>query len=168
MARSFHILAVALCLFLAGCGEGKIYPKPMPAMHETLAAVDDLPPVFGSGAPELAMETSDPSGVTWIAVVRGSEFMRFVAKLQPEGEESTRMVLDLIGVTSGAHGNVQKRLEEQPEIKRLYLVAMTEQIESKLEGRPFDITRTYGAMMTAVGETASIWREENMQTGSAE
>ena len=151
MMRPLQVFAAALCLFLAGCGNGKVYPKPLTSMHQALAEVDDLPPVFGSAAPELSRDTSEPSAVTWIVIVRGSEIMRFVAKLQPVDEQSTRMALDLVGVTGGAHGNVQKRLEEEPEIKKLYLVAMTEQIESSLEDRPFDITRTYGALMAAAG-----------------
>jgi hypothetical protein len=149
MMRPLQCLAAALCLLLAGCGSGKVYPKPFAYMHQVLVEVDDLPPVFGSAAPELSMDTSDPNVVVWIANIHGSEAMRFVAKLQPEGEKSTRMVLDLVGAQSGELGDVEKRLEAHPEVKRLYLVAMTEQIESKLEERPFDITRTYGAMMAA-------------------
>src|SRR4051794_4351399 len=147
--RPLRALAAVLCLFLAACGNGKVYPKPFESMHQTLVEVDDLPPVFGSAAPKLSMDTSDPNAVAWIVNVRGSEAMRFVAKLQPEGEKSTRMVLDLVGARSGELGDVEQRLEEHPEVKRLYLVAMTEQIESKLDERPFDITRTYGALAFA-------------------
>jgi hypothetical protein len=154
MMRPLRIAAAALCLLLAGCGSGKLYPKPFDYMHQTLVEVDDLPPVFGSAAPDLSMDTSDPNTVQWIVNVHGSEAMRFVAKLQPEGEKSTRMALDLVGVRSGENGDVEKRLEDHPELKRLYLVAMTEQIESKLEERPFDITRTYGALMAAAAANA--------------
>src|SRR3954454_14822136 len=99
--RPLRALAAVLCLLLAACGSGKVYPKPFEYMHQTLVEVDDLPPVFGSAAPELTMDTSDPNTVQWIVNVHGSEAMRFVAKLQPEGEKSTRMVLDLVGVQSG-------------------------------------------------------------------
>lgn len=149
--RLLHVLSAALCLSLASCGgaAGKVYAKPVAYMHEALSEVDELPPVFGSSAPSLSMDTSDPLSVTWIVSLQGSEIMRFVGRLQPEGDKSTRLALSLIGVTSGAKGNVQERLDKHPEVKRLYLVAMTEQIESKLEERPFDITRTYGALVTA-------------------
>ena len=149
--RVLHVIAAALCLSLAGCGGGggKVYPKSVAYMHEALSDVDELPPVFGSSAPSLSMDTSDASSVTWIVNLQGAEIMRFVGRLQAEGEKSTRLQLDLIGVTSGAKGNVQERLDQHPELRRLYLVAMTEQIESKLEERPFDITKTYGALARA-------------------
>ena len=148
--RRLKVAVAALCLFLAGCGDaGKVYPTTLAHMHEVLAEVDELPPVFGSRAPGLSMETADPQSVAWIVTLDGSEVMRFVAKLEPEGERSTRMVLDLVGVTTGPEGNVEQRLSDHPELRRLYLVAMREQIDSKFEERPFDVTRTYGALATA-------------------
>ena len=152
--RARHILAAALCLALAACGQGKVYPKPIAHMHEVLEEIEDVPPVFGGAGPDVSLEAGNPSRVEWVLALDGSEVMRFVATLEPEGERKTRMVLDLRGVTAGSHGNVEERLKGHPEVRKLYLVAMTEQIESKLEERPFDITRTYGAL--AVATAANI------------
>jgi hypothetical protein len=149
MRSAPHIIAAALCLFLTACGDGKVYPKPLSAMHDALAEVNELPPVFGSAALGVSVDSSDPADVIWIIELDGSEVMRFVAKLQAEDEKSTHMVLDLFGAKDGPRGNVQKRLEEHPELKHLYLVAMTEEIESKLEGRKFDASKTYGALAAA-------------------
>ena len=141
---------VGLCLCLASCGEkGTVYPKPLSEMHDALAQVDDLPPVFGSNVPDLSMDTSDQSSVAWIVNLHGSEVMRFVATLQPEGHGSTRMLLDLVGVSSGSSGDVAKRLKDHPELKHLYLVAMTEEIDSTLEKRAYDMSKTYPALMAA-------------------
>ena len=152
MKTLFQSALVAFCLCLAGCGgngRGTVYQKPLTEMHDALAEVNDLPPVFGSNVPDLSMDTSDPSSVAWIVNLHGSEVMRFVATLQPEGNSSTRMVLDLVGVTSGSSGDVAKRLKDHPELKRLYLVAMTEEIDSTLEKRAYDMSRTYPALMAA-------------------
>lgn len=150
MSNALRMAAVALCLVLAACGsKGTLYPKPMAEMHDALAQADDLPPVFGSNVPDLSMDSSDPSSVAWIVNLRGSEVMRFVARLQPEGNASTRMVLDLVGVTSGSNGDVAKRLQDHPELKRLYLVAMTEEIDSTLDKRAYDMSKTYPALIAA-------------------
>ena len=182
MMRARRILAAALCLALAACGQGKVYPKPIAHMHEVLEEIDDVPPVFGGAGPDVSMESGDLSRVEWILALDGSEVMRFVATLKPEGERKTRMMLDLRGVTTGGHGNVEDRLESHPEVRKLYLVAMTEQIEAKLEERPFDITRTYGALalataanigtiargMDAAGAASKKHNAENIRRASAE
>lgn len=143
------IAATSVLCLLAACSQATVYPRPMSELHDALAAVDDLPPVFGSSVPDLVMETADPSAVSWIVTLDGSEVMRFVARLKPRSALATTMTLDLAGVTTGPRGNTEQRLEEHPEIRRLYLVSMQEQIDSTLERRPFDVTRTYGAVAAA-------------------
>jgi hypothetical protein len=182
MRSPFHVIALASCLVLAACRTGTIYPKPLSIMHDTLAEVDELPPVFGSAAPGVVVDSSDPANVTWVVELDGSEVMRFVAKLEAEGDKSTRMVLDLVGAKDGPGGDVEKRLEEHPELRHLYLVAMTEEIESKLEGREFDASKTYGALaaataanigsisrqMDAAGEADRKRDEQNIRNAYAE
>lgn len=149
MKRAGRFCAAIGLLCLAACGSGKLYPKPQSYMHQALSEIDELPPVFGSDAPKLVMDTADPAVVAWLVDVDGSELMRFVATLQPESAKATRLKLDLIGATNGPRGNIQQRLQAHPEIKRLYLAAMQEEIDAKLEERPFDITRTYPALAAA-------------------
>jgi hypothetical protein len=131
-------------------------------MHEVLAEVDELPPVFGSSVPDLAMVSSDPKQVSWIVSLRGSEIMRYVADIEPAGDHATRMRLQLDGSTD----DIRARMKQHPEIRNLYLVAMREEIESKLEERPFDISRTYGAMMAATA--ANIGTISNQMDRAAE
>jgi len=148
MIRTCVLAALTLCLAACG-GAGKVYPTTLDHMHEVLAEVDELPPVFGEAAPDVSVESSDPNQVRWLVTLDGSELMRFTADLEPAGDHATRMTLHLTGATSGSRGNVQARMQEHPEIRNLYLVAMREEIEAKLEERPFDITRTYGALTAA-------------------
>jgi hypothetical protein len=182
MRSALPIAVAAFCLFLGACGNGKVYPKPLSAMHDALAEVDELPPVFGSAAPAVSVDSSDPANVKWVVELDGSEVMRFVAKLEAEDDKSTRMVLELVGAKQGPRGDVEKRLEEHPELRHLYLVAMTEEIESKLEGRKFDASRTYAALaaataanigsisrqMDAAGEADRKRDEQNIRNAYAE
>jgi hypothetical protein len=148
MIRACILAALTFCLGACG-GGGKVYPTTLNHMHEVLAEVDELPPVFGEAAPDVSVESSDPKQVRWIVTLDGSELMRFVAELEPAGDHATQMTLHLTGATTGSRGDVQARMQQHPEIRNLYLVAMREEIESKLEERPFDITRTYGALSAA-------------------
>ena len=61
----------------------------------------------------------------------------------------TRVALDVVGSTSGKFGNVEARLDKAREIRSLYLASMTEAVDSTLDGRAYDITRTYPALMAA-------------------
>lgn len=173
-----HAIGAAIALCLAGCGAGgKVYPTTAEHMHEVLAHVDELPPVFGENAPDLAMDTTDPAHVSWIVGLKGSEVMRYVADIEPAGDHATRVTLHLNGSTD----EVQARMKEHPEIRNLYLVAMREEIDSQFEERPFDITRTYGALtaataanignisrqMDAAGEAARKRDEDNIRKAYA-
>ena len=44
---------------------------------------------------------------------------------------------------------MDQRLKDHREITNLYLTAMNEQVASRLEGRPFDMSKTYGALAAA-------------------
>jgi hypothetical protein len=157
------LLIAALSLCVSGCGAGgKVYPTTMEHMHEVLTHVDDLPPIFGSNVPDLAMDTTDPNHVSWIVSLRGSEIMRYVADLEPAGDHATRMTLHLVGSTD----DIQARMKQHPEIRNLYLVAMREEIDAEFEERPFDISRTYGAMMAATA--ANIGTISNQMDRAAE
>lgn len=71
--------------------------------------------------------------------------MRFVATLEPRGPTKTAVEL---AVRPGP--KFEKRVDEHPQIRDFYLAAMREQVESKLEDREYDMTRTYGAMGRAI------------------
>ena len=151
MSRPIFAIAAALAILCLGaCGkEGVVYPRTVEDVHTVLTDIDELPPVFGSNEPDHRVDSSDPNAVSWILTKDGSEIMRFVATLQPEDQTKTRVILAISAPTEGPYGNMDQRLKEHKEITNLYLTAMNEQIGSRLEGRPFDITKTYGALASA-------------------
>jgi hypothetical protein len=146
----FAIAAVLALLSLSACGkDGVVYPRALDDVHTVLADTDELPPVFGSDEPDHRVESSDPNTVAWILSKDGSEVMRFVAKLEPEEPYKTRVTVSVQAPTESPYGNMDQRLKDHKEITRLYLTAMNEQVASRLEGRPFDISKTYGALAAA-------------------
>jgi hypothetical protein len=139
-----------MAALISACSKGGVvYPRPLQDVHEVLAETDELPPVFGSDEPDHTVDSSDPNAVTWILSKDGSEVMRFVAKLEPEEPNETRVKLTLEAPTDGPHGNMEQRLKDNKSISNFYLTAMNEQIASRLENRPFDMSKTYGALAAA-------------------
>ena len=157
----------AAMLALAGCGKGTVYPKPIEEVRTTLAAAHLPPLVFGTVPPQLEMDTSDPTKVVWIVNKDGGEVLRFTAALTPEDAQSTRVAVDVSGPTAGAHGNVQKRLDENKAIKRLYLEAMEERVDSQLEGRPFDLSEIMGPLMSATAANMGKIKSDMEAAGAA-
>ena len=154
MVRGLQLLAsVVAALCLCACARSDTtYRMPPQDVHSVLAGIDELPPVFGSDEPDLRMDSSDPAHVDWVLVKEGAEVMRFVARLEPEQHNSTRVKVELVAPSSGRFGNVDQRLKEHPNLKEFYRSAMREKIESRLEDRPFDMTRTFPALRGAIGE----------------
>lgn len=149
------LAAAAAATLLFGCGSNaRVFAKPIGEVHTILAAIDEVPPVFGGDLLDVAVDAANASRVVWIVRKQDSEVMRFAATLHAIQPGRTRLELALTGPTSGAFGNVQKRLEEHDEVHGFYLAAMTEQIASEVEDRPFDLTRTYGAMGKAMAAEA--------------
>jgi len=169
MARSVQWLTIVFAFVLvAACGDRvKVYSRSIEDVHSVLAANAELPPVFGGNEPDVSVEASDPSQVAWVLRKNGSEMMRFVAKLESEGQTSTRVKLSLSGVTEGPFGNVEQRLKDHSEIRDLYLVAMDEQISSKLENRPFDASKTMAATMRAAAANIGTISNQMESAGKA-
>ena len=151
MARPILAIAAALTLLcLSACGkDGVVYPRSVEDVHTVLADTDELPPVFGSNEPDHSVDSSDPKAVVWILSKNGSEVMRFVATLQPEEPNKTRVIVTVTAPTEGPYGNMDQRLKDNKAIRNLYLTAMNEQVASRLENRPFDMSKTYGALAAA-------------------
>ena len=155
-------------LLVSACGDrGKVYPRPLDDVHSTLAAISELPPVFGADEPDVGVDSSDPSSVSWILTKNGTEVMRFVARLESEGQASTRVKLELSGATAGPFGNVEQRLKDHSEIRDLYMVAMDEQISSKLENRAFDASKIMAATMRAAAANVGTISNQMEAAGKA-
>jgi hypothetical protein len=151
MARPIFTIAATLALLcLSACGkDGVVYPRPLNEVHAVLAETDELPPVFGSNEPDHSVDASDPNSVAWVLSKDGSELMRFVATLAPEEQNKTRVTVTVTAPTQSPYGNMDQRLKDHEEIRNLYLTAMKEQVASRLEGRPYDMSKTYGALAAA-------------------
>jgi hypothetical protein len=143
-------LAAAACGVLAGCGEqGRVYQKSPAEAHNILAATAIPPHVFGTEAPDYSLDRSDPAKVTWIVRNGGAEVLRFAAIIAPKGEAAARVRVTIDAPKQGPMGDIAKRLDDNPTIKRLYLAAMEERVASALEGRPFRVSSVYPELMQA-------------------
>jgi hypothetical protein len=145
------LLGLAPPALVAGCAQsqGSVYAVPIGEARQVLARTGLPPLVFGSNEPEVAVRAEGPSRIVWILHRDGAEMMRYVALLSPDGEASTRVSLDLVGATEGPFGKTGERLAQNESIRRLYLVAMEEQVASALERRPFDRSKILPATMAA-------------------
>lgn len=148
MRRPLASFCVGALLVLSGCGQGSSIraEKPIAEVHSILAALDELPPVFGGNDPDVRVDAGDPKSVTWVLSIEREEMMSFVANLEASGDAETSVRM---AVKPGLP-KFEKRLNENPEIRDFYLSAMTEQVASTLQDRPFDLTRTSGAMRKAI------------------
>ena len=147
MRRLFAFAGVLSFLLLGACGRHQsiVADRSISEVRSVLAATDELPPVFGSDEPDLRMDTADPNAVAWILSVKNEEIMRFVATLASEGEHRTSVDLSV-----QAPPKFEKRLNDNAAVRDFYLAAMREQVASALEGRPFDLMRTYPQMRKAI------------------
>ncbi|GAA4012760.1 hypothetical protein GCM10022280_08470 [Sphingomonas swuensis] len=144
-------LLIASALLLAACSgrdEPDVVALPLAEVQQRLLEVEVPSDMFGSNPVEIEPEASGTQ-VRWIVRRKDEEVMRFLADLTPESA-GTQMKLDLQGTKEGPFGNVERRLEKKPEIKRLYLANMREAISSDFEGRPFDRRRTYKELSSAI------------------
>lgn len=138
--RAHGQAAALLALLLAACSagqaeQGKLYPRatadvraallatplPFPLQGTRLAAVQTR--AMADGGIELALADED-----------GKPQLRFLAAIADAGNGKTRVAV----VYAGADAALEKGVAEHPEIKALYLKTMREQVDSELEGRPFN------------------------------
>ncbi len=149
--------AVLLAAALAGCNEpGELYQRPPAEVRDLLRTVEVPLYMFGTSTDTRAsVDASDPAKVVWKVTSDGSSLMSFTAQLIPEGDAKTRVVVDIEGSKASKYGDVEARLQKGKEIRNLYLVSMTEAVDSTLDGRAYDITATYGALMSATAANMS-------------
>ena len=152
-------LTAGLAMLVASCGEpGAVYQRPPAEIRDLLRTVKVPLYMFGSSAEtEAIVDGTNPNAIAWKIVADNSPLMTFTAKITPEGDTGTRVTVDIQGARAGKFGDVQARMEKAKEIRALYLVSMTEAVDSTLNGRAFDITRTYPALIAAGTANARIF-----------
>ena len=136
-----------------------VYKVPVDRTHELLESAGLPDYVFGLGTPkQFDMDARDPRKIVWIVKDGGREAMRFAALLSPVDADSTKVGVEISGPTSGAFGDMQRRLSENRAIRHLYVMAMKERIAATLEGREFSmlglIPATVFATLTTVVKMA--------------
>ena len=155
----------SICLatvLLAACGTGEVYDRPPDQVRDLLRTVEMPLYVFGSSADtDAVIDTSDPTRIVWKIKANGSNVMSVIATVEPEGETKTRVNVEVEGSKEGKFGDVEARFKKLPGIKNMYLVTMREAVDSTLDGRRFDITVTYPAMMSATLANAKNLFPEN-------
>lgn len=161
-------LIAGAAMLVAGCGkQGEAYQRPPAEVRDLLRTVEVPLYMFGSSAETDALvDGSDPSAISWKIVADDSPLMTFTARMKPEGDTGTRVTVDVEGARAGKYGDVQARLEKAREIRALYLVSMTEAVDSTLDGRAYDITRTYPALITAGAANAALMFAPAAKTSS--
>ena len=144
-------ITALLAVTLAGCNEpGELYQRPQAEVHELLRTVEVPLYMFGSSADTQAViDGSDPARMVWKITADDYRLMSFTATLVPDGDSKTRVVVNVEGSKDGRWGDVETRLQKVNEIRALYLASMIEAVDSTLDGRAYDMTATYPALMSA-------------------
>jgi len=144
-------LIVGAAIAVTSCDEpGELYQCPPAEVRDLLRAVEVPLYMFGSSAEtDAIVDGSDPDAIAWKITADQRSLMTFTARITPEGGSATRVTVDVEGARTGKYGDVQARREKAKEIRTLYLVSMNEAVDSTPDGRDFDITRTYPALITA-------------------
>jgi hypothetical protein len=153
------LLLLAPLALLTACGQlsasepavdpGTVYAVPLPQAHAVLKRAELPPMVFGDDPPTMQAQIVDDQHLLYIVKKDGSEIMRYTVTLSPAEAGATRVAVELTGAENSRFGNIRQRLEQNPTVKHLYLVAMREEIASDLEQRNFDMTKLYGATAAA-------------------
>ncbi|MEO5577920.1 MAG: hypothetical protein ABIR25_02565 [Sphingomicrobium sp.] len=148
--RAMVIVAAGIAIAACGKHQSEVYQRPPGEIRQLLHTVEVPLYMFGGSADtEAIVDSSSSSTIIWKITADASPLMTFTATLLPEGETAARVVVAVEGARVGKYGDVKARLEKMHEIKTLYLVSMTEAIDSTLDGRAYDITRTYPALIAA-------------------
>lgn len=161
------------------------YSLPIAEVHDTLSRTPLPPVVFGSDAdssipqftsaipmtmkvemlPEpgeddgmprnFDIDASDPTRVTWTLKREGNPVFSLTAHLTATGQSSTRITVDLTAPEGDAGGEIAERIAKYGTIKNMYVTAMKEQIAASLEGRDFNLSSIYPAMMAAAAANST-------------
>lgn len=123
-------VAAGLFAFTVWPEHGQVFDKPAAEVRNCLQGLGLPPHVFGSVPKNLTVLTSSPQTMVWSITERENEQLRYVVTLDAEGAEATRVTVDVAGPNEAA-------IAGNRAIRKLYIVAMKEQIAAALEQRDF-------------------------------
>ncbi|MGB7407224.1 MAG: hypothetical protein WA908_01855 [Pontixanthobacter sp.] len=163
---SFHrtfALLLASCLMLTACGEGgAVYDIPAKEMRHKLKYTKPPMIIFGSNGVSLNGYQTGDGNIIWRGSQGGRSLFRYIATLTPVGDTQTSISLDLIGPTDDANDPINAQFAEHPGIRKLYLKAMEEAIDSKLTGRQFQMSAIQNELAAAaIAEMPNIQNQVN-------
>jgi hypothetical protein len=137
-----------------GSSNGDDIPR-FTSKFPTTIKIDLLPPPSRDHAAHgFKIDASNPKRIVWTFLKDGAEALFFIATLEPAGDGSTRIAVDLTGPSSGRYGDMAKKIGANRTIRNLYVTAMKEQIAAVLEHRDFNLTGIYPAMLAATAANA--------------
>ena len=127
------------------------YNMPINQAHSILKEVDAPLSYIGADNADSEYFKISNNQIVWKIVRYDGELMRFIATLENIDNVKTEIDVRLEGAASGKYKFISDKLSEHETIRSYYEAAMNEQIAAALEGRDYDITSTYPAMMLASG-----------------
>ena len=144
--RLFEIAGLSLAAAAGGLyatdalTAGEVYDLPFQSAYAELAVMSLPSEVtqLSLGAGKNIEVRKTASEISWLFLTDGEEAGRFVAKLSPEGAGKTRVVVDY--VPGAAVPEEMLRLSDTQLMRKLAAAAMAEQVDSRLEGRPFQLS----------------------------
>jgi hypothetical protein len=154
------LVAAMLALLLAACSlgkdEGKVYPRAAADVRNAILATDLPFPLQGTRLVAVQARPVADGGIELaLADEDGKPQLRFLATIADVGNAKTRVAVSY----AAAAPALQKGMAAHPEIEALYLKTMREQVDSELEGRPFnnlsigpEIARAFAANAGAIAQ----------------
>ncbi len=157
--KPFLLFSALSALALGACSAapaGTVYDMPVSHVYETIARTN-VPESLrksmrGTPGADIRISRVTNQSVTWQITEYGHELARFVARVEPEGENGTRVTVDFVGNEDGKFKKTGMQLNNSSLLTRMVRATMEEQIAAKLQGRGYD-DRQVAAKMAAYAIT---------------
>ncbi len=144
------LIALVGAALLAGCSGEKSYPMAAEKVREILAHTEPPMVVFGGLAAASRSSRTSAGSIQWTVLDSGGrQLLRLFAKVEEAGAVESRVSVTVEPPTGNQQNKIAKRMADNPKVVELYAKAMAEQIDAKLEGRPFNMSAIRVEMMSA-------------------
>lgn len=118
---------------------GEVYDLPFEQAYAELSSMPlpaEVIQVSAAGIGRDVQMRRDASAISWLFLARGEQAARFTATLSREAPGRTRVVVDYEPGPAVPHS--LSRLTDTALMRKLAAAAMAEQVDSRLERRPFE------------------------------
>lgn len=159
-----RVIAISfLGLLASACAApGKVYPVSFEDTRELLASSSELDILVLPGK-VLAFNSSESTDnmLVWDVHHEGAPLLRFKANLTPENALSTRVAVSMEAAPTENGKDIQKRIDERPTVRTLYVKAAEEAVGARIERREFNYTAIQREVLAA-----SVVAIREMQSGA--